>query len=254
MDEVVGVTHDDNYQSRNPIRTEAVALLKKEPSEKDRSSNIDKMPVEEVEVDPNYTPREKWKNKMEFVLSVAGGFVGLGNVWRFPYLCYKNGGGAFLIPYGIFLILGGIPIFFLEVSVGQYLSEGGITSWIKLAPITAGIGYASMVIVSLLNIYYIVILAWAIFYLFQSFTSELPWAKCGHEWNTACCSDFKNSTNSSVVISNITAVCLGEPTSSELEYWESVTFRPLREQSTNRIALQINQNRTYRGFPLGNRA
>jgi len=82
-------------------------------------------------------PREKWARKMDFVLSVAGGFVGLGNVWRFPYLCYKNGGGAFLIPYSIFLILGGIPIFFLEVSLGQYMSEGGVTSW-RMVPIGTG--------------------------------------------------------------------------------------------------------------------
>ena len=109
----------------------------------------------------NYVTREKWNSKTEFLLSVAGGFVGLGNVWRFPYLAFKNGGGsfisirlkkkilfkffnfvqksgAFLIPYLIFLIFGGIPIFFLEVSIGQYLSEGGITSWMRLAPITAG--------------------------------------------------------------------------------------------------------------------
>uniref|UniRef100_F6XQ30 Transporter n=1 Tax=Ciona intestinalis TaxID=7719 RepID=F6XQ30_CIOIN len=131
-------------------------------------------------------PREKWTRKMDFILSVAGGFVGLGNVWRFPYLCYKNGGGAFLIPYVIFLVLGGIPIFFLEVALGQYMSEGGVTSW-RLVPIGTGIGYASMVIVTLLNIYYIVILAWAFFYLFQSFTSELPWGKCGQYWNTPCC-------------------------------------------------------------------
>ncbi|KAK9498205.1 hypothetical protein O3M35_004070 [Rhynocoris fuscipes] len=73
--------------------------------------------------------REKWDRKIEFVLSGIGFAVGLGNVWRFPYLCYKNGGGAFLIPYVICLITGGIPIFILEVGIGQYMSEGGITAW-----------------------------------------------------------------------------------------------------------------------------
>uniref|UniRef100_A0A673A9K0 Transporter n=1 Tax=Sphaeramia orbicularis TaxID=375764 RepID=A0A673A9K0_9TELE len=121
----------------------------------------------EDEAEGKHPQREKWASKLDFVLSVAGGFVGLGNVWRFPYLCYKNGGGAFLIPYFIFLFGGGLPVFFLEVALGQFTSEGGITCWEKLCPIFTGIGYASIVIVSLLNIYYIVILAWGLYYLFQ---------------------------------------------------------------------------------------
>uniref|UniRef100_H2Z8Z4 Transporter n=1 Tax=Ciona savignyi TaxID=51511 RepID=H2Z8Z4_CIOSA len=140
--------------------------------------------------------------KMDFILSVAGGFVGLGNVWRFPYLCYKNGGGAFLIPYAIFLVLGGIPIFFLEVSLGQYMSEGGVTSW-RITPIGT----------ALLNIYYIVILAWAFFYLFQSFTTELPWGKCGQYWNTPCCvATYSKSNSLNQTLLNISM--------STTEYWE----------------------------------
>uniref|UniRef100_A0A4W6EYD5 Transporter n=1 Tax=Lates calcarifer TaxID=8187 RepID=A0A4W6EYD5_LATCA len=79
-----------------------------------------------------------WNNKIEFVLSVAGEIIGLGNVWRFPYLCYKNGGGAFFVPYVIFFVCCGIPVFFLETALGQFTSEGGITCWRKthfLSPI-----------------------------------------------------------------------------------------------------------------------
>jgi len=125
----------------------------------------------EDEAEGKHPQREKWSSKLDFVLSVAGGFVGLGNVWRFPYLCYKNGGGkatgrggcfnnarsyllpfdtnidalslslspgAFLIPYFIFLFGGGLPVFFLEVALGQFTSEGGITCWEKLCPIFTG--------------------------------------------------------------------------------------------------------------------
>ncbi|MGH0115605.1 UNVERIFIED_CONTAM: hypothetical protein FKN15_037928 [Acipenser sinensis] len=79
--------------------------------------------------------RGQWNNKLEFVLSVAGEIIGLGNVWRFPYLCYRNGGGAFFIPYLIFLFTCGIPVFFLETALGQYTSEGGVTSWRKISPL-----------------------------------------------------------------------------------------------------------------------
>ncbi|KAM9561777.1 sodium- and chloride-dependent GABA transporter 2-like isoform 2-T2 [Salvelinus alpinus] len=79
--------------------------------------------------------RGQWDSKMEFILTVAGAIIGLGNIWRFPYLCYKNGGGAFFIPYILYLVTCGIPLFILETALGQYTSQGGITCWRKICPL-----------------------------------------------------------------------------------------------------------------------
>ncbi|NXR76074.1 S6A12 protein, partial [Pycnonotus jocosus] len=158
--------------------------------------------------------RGQWRNKMEFVLSVAGEIIGLGNVWRFPYLCYKNGGGAFLIPYLIFLFTCGIPLFFLETALGQYTSQGGVTAWRKICPLFEGIGYASQVIVGYLNVYYVIILSWALFYLFSSFTSVLPWASCNNPWNSDLCVDILNRSS----LDNRTLPA--NATSSMIEFWE----------------------------------
>ena len=70
--------------------------------------------------------REAWGNHCEFFLTALGLAVGLGNVWRFPYVCYENGGGSFLIPYFIMLFLVGLPGCFLEMSVGQYGRAGAV--------------------------------------------------------------------------------------------------------------------------------
>uniref|UniRef100_A0A3P8XU28 Transporter n=1 Tax=Esox lucius TaxID=8010 RepID=A0A3P8XU28_ESOLU len=162
--------------------------------------------------------RGQWGNKVEFVLSVAGEIIGLGNVWRFPYLCYKNGGGAFFIPYLIFLFTCGIPVFFLETALGQFTSEGGITCWRKISPLFEGVGYATQVIVALLNFYYIIVLAWAIFYLSFSFTWDLPWASCNNTWNTESCMEFQRRNDS-----------FNQPrlnaTSPVIEFWERRVLR-----------------------------
>ncbi|KAK2862060.1 hypothetical protein Q5P01_001593 [Channa striata] len=108
--------------------------------------------------------RGKWSSKTEFILSVAGAIIGLGNVWRFPYLCYKNGGGAFFIPYLLFLGTCGIPLVILETALGQYTSLGGIMCWRKVCPLLEGMGYAGQIILFYGSISYIVILAWAFLY------------------------------------------------------------------------------------------
>ncbi|KAL0983779.1 hypothetical protein UPYG_G00132700 [Umbra pygmaea] len=157
--------------------------------------------------------RGQWNSKIEFVLTVAGAIIGLGNIWRFPYLCYKNGGGAFLIPYLVYLVTCGIPLFILEMALGQYTSQGGITCWTKVCPLFVGMGYAAQVITIYGCITYIVILAWAFFYLFSSFTAELSWANCQNAWNTDACVTFTTKNASS----NWTS--LTNTSSSVVEFW-----------------------------------
>jgi len=166
--------------------------------------------------------REKWKRKIDFVFSIAGGFVGLGNVWRFPYLCYKNGGGAFLIPYILFVIVGSLPVFFLEVAIGQYTSMGSSLAF-NCVPILKGIGIAVNVINFHLNTYYAVILAWSARYFFASMSKTLPWSTCENEFNTPNCFVFGQESNMTILnrTANFSSLAFNvTPTSSVVEFWE----------------------------------
>ncbi|XP_068197070.1 sodium- and chloride-dependent GABA transporter 3-like isoform X1 [Antennarius striatus] len=157
--------------------------------------------------------RGQWASKREYVLVVAGSVVGLGNVWRFPYLCYKNGGGAFLLPYGLLAVVCGIPLFLLETSIGQYTQEGFITSWWNLCPLAQGIGIGQLII-SLCFFIYILIEAWALFYLVFSFSPQLPWATCENPWNTADCFGLQNLNASNVTTNHTKGM------SAAAEFWE----------------------------------
>nr|CAD7429474.1 unnamed protein product [Timema monikensis] len=160
--------------------------------------------------------RGGWGNKLDFLFSCISVSVGLGNVWRFPYLCYRNGGGAFLVTYGIAMIFCGIPIFFQEVAIGQYLGSGGMTLVGQLCPILQGVGYATMTIVFFLDVYYCIIIAWTIFYLIATFVRlpGLPWQDCNNWWNTANC--YTSGTNATM---NHTLHHIHTTTPVE-EYWE----------------------------------
>ncbi|XP_072014775.1 sodium- and chloride-dependent glycine transporter 1-like [Amphiura filiformis] len=133
--------------------------------------------------------RGNWANPIEFVLATLGAVVGLGNVWRFPYLAYRNGGGAFLIPYGIMLALAGLPLFFLELAHGQYCSEGTVTCW-KVMPLIRGMSFGQLLIGAYCSISYNVVIMYSFYYFFVSFTRVLPWVGCNHNFNTALCSDL----------------------------------------------------------------
>lgn len=130
-----------------------------------------------------YEERDKWGNQIEFILAIVGFAVGLGNVWRFPYLCQKNGGGAFLIPYFICLFLLGIPLFFLELGIGQSLRRGSLGVWNGISPYLGGVGIASVIVSFLVGLYYNMIIAWCFYYLFASWQNPLPYSSCPEDTN-----------------------------------------------------------------------
>ncbi|XP_069760141.1 sodium-dependent neutral amino acid transporter B(0)AT2 isoform X3 [Narcine bancroftii] len=127
--------------------------------------------------------RPAWNNKLQYILAQVGFSVGLGNVWRFPYLCQKNGGGAYLVPYLILLLIIGIPLFFLELAVGQRIRRGSIGVWNYISPRLGGIGFSSCIVCFFVALYYNVIIGWSLFYFSKSFQHPLPWDQCPLEKN-----------------------------------------------------------------------
>lgn len=130
--------------------------------------------------------RDGWKGRLDFIMTCVGYAVGLGNIWRFPYLCYKSGGGAFFIPYVFFLVMCGVPLFFMEASYGQFSSLSPISIW-RICPLFKGVGVGMVMVSAIVCVYYNVIVAWTLYFLYMSFRAVLPWSTCDNEWNTVNC-------------------------------------------------------------------
>ncbi|XP_006893243.1 PREDICTED: sodium-dependent neutral amino acid transporter B(0)AT3 [Elephantulus edwardii] len=127
--------------------------------------------------------RPKWDNKFQYLLSCIGFAVGLGNIWRFPYLCQTYGGGAFLIPYFITLVFEGIPLFQIELAIGQRLRQGSVGVWTTISPYLGGVGLGCFTVSFLVSLYYNTILTWVFWYFLNSFQYPLPWSTCPVDLN-----------------------------------------------------------------------
>ncbi|XP_067648690.1 sodium- and chloride-dependent glycine transporter 1-like [Haliotis asinina] len=164
--------------------------------------------------------RDSWGRHLDYMLTMVGYSVGLGNLLRFPYICNRNGGGAFVIPYIICVFITGFPMMFLESSMSQFSRKAILHVW-SFCPMFRGIGIATVAITFVYSTFYTLYLAWPIYYMVKSCSTVLPWSTCGNDWNSDLCVEDGNTIydNNSTVqgtnsINTITAV----------DRWENVTL------------------------------
>lgn len=117
--------------------------------------------------------REQWGSRWGFILAAVGSAIGLGNIWRFPYVAYKNGGGAFLIPYIFALLTTGLSFVALEFVIGKKYRGSAPLSYARINRHMEFVGWWQFAISFVIMTYYAVILAWALSYI--GFSATLAW-------------------------------------------------------------------------------
>jgi NSS family neurotransmitter:Na+ symporter len=130
--------------------------------------------------------REQWKSQFGFLLAAVGSAIGLGNIWRFSYMAYSNGGGAFLIPYIAALFTAGIPLLILEFGIGHERIGSAPLAYAKISRRWEWLGWWAVIFVMFgIELYYTVVIAWCINFFTYSF--NLEW---GADPNTYFFKDF----------------------------------------------------------------
>jgi len=124
--------------------------------------------------------RDRWDNRVAFVMAAIGSAVGLGNVWRFPYTAYQNGGGAFFIPYIVALVTTGIPLMILEMGIGQMFQGSAPKALGRVNKTFEWVGWFALGTASIISFYYAIVMAWSCQFLVESFryafAGAMPWA------------------------------------------------------------------------------
>jgi len=129
---------------------------------------------------PRTALRQRWDSRTAFIFAAIGSAVGLGNLWRFPYIAASNGGGAFLIPYFVALLTAGIPLLILECGLGQMLQRGAPEALGSVRKGCEWVGWWALAVGSMISFYYAAVMAWSWDYLWYSFKAlicgtAVPW-------------------------------------------------------------------------------
>ncbi len=114
--------------------------------------------------------RDQWTSRAGFVMATVGAAVGMGNLWRFPYQAFANGGGAFLIPYGVALLTAGVPLMILEFGLGQRMRAAAPLAFAKLDRRWEWLGWWAVMIPLLVMCFYSTVIAWSLNYLVYALT------------------------------------------------------------------------------------
>ena len=137
--------------------------------------------------------RATWTGRSMFLFAAIGSAIGLGNIWRFPYIAYDNGGGAFLLPYVVALITAGVPVLVLDYLLGHRFRGSAPLVWRRISARTEAIGWVQTIITYIIAVYYAVILAWSTIYTW--FSLKLAW---GEDPEAFFVGDFLHADNESI--------------------------------------------------------
>lgn len=137
--------------------------------------------------------RATWTGRSMFLFAAIGSAIGLGNIWRFPYIAYDNGGGAFLLPYVVALITAGVPVLVLDYVLGHRFRGSAPLVWRRISARTEAIGWVQTIITYIIAVYYAVILAWSTIYTW--FSLKLAW---GEDPEAFFVRDFLHADNESI--------------------------------------------------------
>ncbi|WP_168389537.1 sodium-dependent transporter [Acinetobacter indicus] len=127
--------------------------------------------------------RENWSARSGFIIAAIGSAVGLGNIWRFPYVAYENGGGAFLVPYLVAIFAAGLPLLYLDYAVGHKCRKAPPLAYKKLMN-SESLGWWQVMVTLVIGIYYASVLSWAGSYMYYAI---------GQKWGADTQAFFFNS-------------------------------------------------------------
>lgn len=120
--------------------------------------------------EPTIDENKGWSKELFFVFACVGAAVGVGNLWRFPYMAYENGGGAFLFPYIVCLLLVGLPIMLLEIGLGRWGQGSVAAASRRVGTAWTWLGWWALANSMVILFYYAVVLGWSAQYVVYSFT------------------------------------------------------------------------------------